>query len=328
MPLPATPLPTTPPPATSLPATPLILSSRLRIEGESTRHLERGAQHAAFVRIRPGVYLPRAEWDALDARRRHLAAMAAVAQTSRRRLVFSHESAAALHGIPLLGDWSASPHIVDHVERRRAALVGVVTHRVDLDEDLLVDIAGVEATSPLRTALDIAASRGFLAGVVALDHVLGRTFAVPRETAEALLERTRSRRGYRRARAALSVATGMAESPLESLSLAQCHLLGFPVPLQQVEYVVDGRRYRADFYFEGDDVIGEADGRWKYGPDDASPDLERRLLDEKDREDRLRSVVRGFARWNWLDALHGDGLRVRLLRAGVHPVRPGVRPVR
>lgn len=301
---------------------PLILSRRLRSEGESTRHLERGARLDDFVRIRPGAYLTAGEWSTLDPRGRHLVAMLAVAATSRRRLVFSGESAAALHGIPLLGGWSARPHIVDEVGRRRAALVGVVTHRLDLRDDEIVGVEGLLATSPLRTAFDIAAARGLLAGVVALDHVLGRSFGVERSRAAEWLDGARGRRGYRRMTASFSVATGLAESPLESLSLGQCHLLGLPAPRQQVEFTVDGRTYRADFHFEDADVIGEADGRSKYGPDAAGPPSgEQRLWQEKEREDALRSIVRGFARWSWDHALHGEGLRVRLERAGVHRKR-------
>ena len=108
---------------------------------------------------------------------------------------------------------------------------------------------------------------------------------------------------------------------IESLSLGQFHLLGFPVPRQQVEFVIDGRRYRVDFFFEEADAIGEADGRNKYGPDVAGPEPEARLWAEKDREDDLRSVVRGFARWGWDHALGGHVLAQRLKRAGVHPRR-------
>jgi hypothetical protein len=301
---------------------PLILSSRLRSHGESTRHVERGTRTGDFVRIRPGAYLTSGDWHSLAPRDRHLVAMAAVTATSRRTLLFCGESAAALHGIPLLGGWPGRPHLVDAVGHRRAALAGVVTHRIDLPDDDVVDAGGVLATSPLRTAFEIAASRGFLAGVVALDHVLRSGSGILRTDAEAWLARTRPFRGARRAEAALEVATGLAESPLESLSLGQLHLLGFPRPRQQVEFVIDGRTYRTDFHFEDADVIGEADGRSKYGPDltDARP-AEVQLWDEKEREDSLRSVVRGFARWSWDHALTGHEMARRLQRAGVFPVR-------
>jgi hypothetical protein len=306
-----------------MPATPsLILSAQLRTAGESTQHIERGARVGEFVRVRPGAYLTAAEWQTLSPRDRHFVAMRAVAATSRRRLLFCGESAAALHGIPLLGGWSDRPHIVDQVGHRRAALVGVATHRVDLPDEDLVDISGTLATSPLRTAFEIAATRGFLAGVVALDYVLGPTFRVPRADAEMWLQRARPFRGARRADTALGVATGLAETPLESLSLGQCHLLGFPPPHQQVEFTVDGRVFRTDFYFEEADVIGEADGRTKYGPDGfVGPSPEARLWAEKDREDSLRSIVRGFARWTWGHALGGHELARRLQRAGVSRVR-------
>jgi hypothetical protein len=300
----------------------LILSRRLRLQGDSPRHLERGVERGEFIRIRPGAYLPIAEWSVLDARQRHLASMSAVASTSRRRLLFSDESAAAVLGIPLLGGWGPHPHIIDVAGRRRAPLVGVVTHRRMLADAEIVRVDGVDTTSPLRTALDIAASRGLLAGVVALDHVLGPSFAVGRAEAEHLVARSAGARGFRRMQRALDVATGCAESPLESLSLARIHLLGFPSPRQQVEFIVDGSRYRADFYFEEADAIGEADGRSKYGPDASPPRMSGDTLwHEKQREDSLRSVVRGFARWNWTDALNGDGLAARLERAGVRRLR-------
>lgn len=300
---------------------PLILSAHLRTRGESSRHVERGARHGDFVRVRPGAYLPSTEWERLRPRERHLAAMAAVAQTSRRRLLFCDESAAALRGIPVLGGWSSRPHLVDHVGHRRAALVGVVTRCVELRDDEVVAVGGVLATSPLRTALDLAAARGFLAGVVAFDHVLGPVFGILRDEAVVRLAEMRPFRGVKRADAALSVATGLSESPLESLSLGQLHLLGFPAPRQQVGFTVDGRRYRADFHFEDDDVIGEADGRSKYGPDSDVPAAVEHLWAEKDREDALRSVTRGFARWRWDHALGGTILAQRLRRAGVRQVR-------
>jgi hypothetical protein len=306
--------------AVTLPS--LILSARLREQGESTQQIERGARRGDFVRIRPGAYLTADEWRSLTPRDRHLVAMAAVTETSRRKLLFCGESAAALHGIPLLGGWPNRPHLVDHVGHRRAALVGVVTHRLDVPEDDVVDLGGALATSPLRTAFEIAASRGFLAGVVALDHVLGPALGIARMDAEAWLARTRPFRGVRRADAALEIATGLAQTPLESLSLGQFHSLGFPPPRQQVEFTIDGRIYRADFHFEDADVIGEADGRSKYGPDlIGAPPPGARLWAEKEREDSLRMVVRGFARWTWDHALGGQELARRLQRAGVYPVR-------
>lgn len=299
----------------------LILSAQLRAQGESTQNVERGARAGSFVRVRPGAYLTAAEWLSLTPRERHLVAMQAVTETSRRKLLFCGESAAALHGIPLLGGWPSRPRLVDHPGRRHAALVGVVTRRLELADEDVVAVGGVLATSPLRTAFEIAATRGFLAGVVAVDHVLGAAFGIPRVDAEEWIAASRPFRGVKRAEAALSVATGLAETPLESLSLGQVHLLGFPRPRQQVEFVVDGRTFRSDFYFEDADAIGEADGRSKYGPDAVDgPPPEARLWAEKEREDILRTVVHGFARWTWDHALVGHELARRLRRAGVYPV--------
>lgn len=290
-----------------------IYSARLRAVGESTQHLERGAHTGQFVRIRPGAYFPAAEWASLDARSRHLVAMAAVAATSRRPIVFCERSAAAVHGIPVLGTWSTRPHIVDEVSRRRAALVGVVSHRTDLGDGDLVELGEVRVTSRVRTVLDIATSRGLADGVVAVDAILRDDPAAGEELRRRVAER-RPFPGVRRVDAVLALATGLAESPLESLSLARIHELGFPRPEQQVPFVIDGQLFRADFFWREAGIVGEADGRGKYSSAAA-------LVDEKDREDAIRSVVRGFARWGWADALDGQGLARRLTRAGLRARR-------
>lgn len=74
-------------------------------------------------------------------------------------------------------------------------------------------------------------------------------------------------------------------------------------------------RYRVDFYWPEFDVVGECDGRVKYG--NATD-----LWNEKRREDAIRPLVRRFVRWSWSDALQVTPLAALLARAGL-PIRPG-----
>lgn len=288
----------------------LILSRQLRLEGNSTLGLERGARTGVFVRVRPGAYLPTREWDVMDDRARHRVSMDAFALTSARPAIFAVESAAALHGIPIVGKWPAHPRVVSVAGYSRRTRVGIEARWRPVLDTEVVSIGGVRATSLARTALDIAAERDLVAGVVALDHII-HMGAARLEDLQAYVDAARPFAGVRKVDAALALATGAAETPLESLSIVRFAQLGFDRPTQQCEFLVDGELYRTDFCWEEVGVIGEADGRDKYG---AGAHV---LWNEKLREDALRSVTRGFARWSWAQAWAGEPMAVRLERAGL-----------
>ena len=284
----------------------LILSRSLRARGERTRALEVGARTGRFVRIRPGVYVPAAEWAAASAVDRHRAAMDALRATARVDPVFSHESAALIHGIPVVGPWPERPHTIAADLGHRGS-VGVSAHR-PRHPWTIGRVDGYLVTTPDCTAINLAAARGLAAGVASLDHVL----ASGATTAElvGLVAEWRPFHGARRVERALSIATGLAETPLESISLVPIASAGFEAPCQQHEIVARGRRYRLDFFWPDHGVVGEADGRGKYL---TSSDL----WMEKQREDALRSLGLGFARWGWDDALAGEPVVARLLEAGL-----------
>jgi hypothetical protein len=284
----------------------IIVTRRLRALGEQTRSLESGVRSGRFIRIRPGVYAISAEWHAADTQERHRAAMDALLATSARVPVFSHESAALLHGIPVIGGWPALPHVIAADLGHRSP-VGVIAHR-PRHPWTIAEVGGVVATTPDCTAINLAASRPLAAGVAAFDHVIAA--GVAQDALAATILEWRPFHGVRRALRALEIATGLAESPLESISLVPITLAGFEPPEQQVVIEARGRRYRLDFFWRRHGVVGEADGRGKYRtPDD--------LWEEKVREDALRSLGLGFARWGWDEALAGPPVVARLLEAGL-----------
>jgi hypothetical protein len=67
--------------------------------------------------------------------------------------------------------------------------------------------------------------------------------------------------------------------------------------------------------------VGEADGREKYGGAYGEPG--RAVYDEKQREDSIRRVVKGFARWSWADVRDPARLRRILVAAGLRPETVG-----
>lgn len=284
----------------------IIVARELRARGEQTRSLEHGARSGIFVRIRPGAYAVSAEWDAADPRDRHRAAMDALLATSARVPVFSHESAALVQGIPVIGSWPPVPHVIGADSGHRPP-VNVITHRPR--HPWLIGVAGdVMATTRECTAINLAASRSLAAGVAAFDHVIAA--GTPKDALAAMIDEWRPFHGVRKALRALEIATGLAETPLESISLVPIALAGFEPPEQQVVVVARGRRYRLDFFWRRHGVVGEADGRGKYR---TAADL----WDEKTREDAIRSLDLGFARWGWDEALAGPPVVARLHEAGL-----------
>ncbi|MEO5535519.1 MAG: hypothetical protein ABIR17_10355 [Pseudolysinimonas sp.] len=260
------------------------------------------------MRLRPGAYVDAREWLAGSERERHLLKVRAAARALTPRAVYSHESAAAVHGIPVLGGFPdvvrASYEGPNGMSRRE----GVRWTRACWDPGDVQQCAGLQVTSLRRTAVDIARAGSLAQGVAALDHVFAH--GVEHRGVTAWARRRRPFHGVAPLVRALEVARGLSESPLESLSLARIAELGFVLPTQQHELPADGGLFRVDFFWPEASVVGEADGRVKYATAD---DLWR----EKRREDGIRRLGFAVIRWSWSDAWTVSPLRDMLDQAGV-----------
>ena len=306
---------------------PLVTIADLLRSGGSPAELQRSARHGGVLRIRRGVYLSTSAWDELDAASRHRMRIAAAQAKARRPLVFSHESAALLSGMPIIGAWPDRAQVTAMPERGRRTRYELQWHDAQLAEFEIGEEDGYTVTGPLRTLVDLLASRSFVSGVVTLDHALHNIerYGVTKQALRAVVEDRRPFRNVRKVDAVVDFATGLADSVLESLSMVCFRDQGFPLPQQQREYhgLINGKQYWADFYWEEFDVIGEADGEAKY-TDPAflrGRTVERAVLDEKEREDELRAQCSGFVRWGWSDAWLGTPLAAKLARAGVKRAR-------
>lgn len=267
-------------------------------------------------RIRAGTYTVRAAWEALPPWDRYLVRVHAFA-LSRPDAVFSHESAAALLGLPLFGHPRAI-HLFDG-RRARSLTYGDVTVHTSADPRSPCTFAGICLTAVEDVVIDLARVLPPALGVAVADAAL-RMFGLEREV---LLHRSDAQRntfGVRRAHWALARATALSESAGESISRAVIEWCGFPAPALQMEHQIVGRTYRSDFCWPESKVIGEMDGWLKYSETDAAVAAEA-VRAEKRREDALRRRGWRIARWDYEGALGVDALRGALIAAGLHPVR-------
>jgi len=294
----------------------IALARELRASRGSAQALERGAARRELVRIAPGAYVSHREWLEAEESDRHRAIARAVQARASVPLVFSHESAAAFHGIPIIGEW---PDWATVTVRRgggdRSAAVRRV-HRSLAAEDVVTGPGGLRITSVERTVIDLAANRGTLSSVIACSHARHAGLSV--ERIDAAIARAGRMPGIRAVRAALRQSSEHSESPLETLVLIRCRDLGFAEPEQQrVMLGTDGVRYRVDFAWRDGAIVLEADGKLKYRSEPGRPTPFDVLWAEKRREDAIRGRGPVFVRASWEDAWHGDGLERLLVGAGV-----------
>jgi hypothetical protein len=133
-----------------------------------------------------------------------------------------------------------------------------------------------------------------------------------------VLERIGPRRRIASARRSVSLLDAASESYGESVSRVVVQEHGVPTPLPQV--LVHDRRgafvARVDFAWPALGVVGEFDGRVKYGRDLApDEDVAEVLWREKQREDLLRELGWLVVRWTWADLHHPQEWLARLARA-------------
>jgi hypothetical protein len=292
----------------------------MRRELGTTRPLERQATAGRMVRVRRGAYVEPEPWQESRPRVRHLLAVEAASRAARHQLVFSHESAAAIWRIPVVGDWPDAVHVVSGVHSRSSR--PVIRHAVTLDPAEVRRWGRYLVTDPARTALDLAGTRPFVAGLAAIDHVR-RHMGVTLEELERSVERRRPFRWARRTMRALECSSGLSDSALESVVIGRLIEHGFVVPEQQWEFVdSQGIWRRGDFRWvlpSGRVLAAEADGRDKYENPVllAGKSPAQVLWEEKQREDDIRAMCSAFTRVYWSDAMGATGLIRKLERLGV-----------
>lgn len=284
-------------------------------DAQDRRALARDREKQLVRRVRRGVYVRDADVGDLNLEQKHLVAVRALVASSDRELVLSHWSAAVLHDLDVLNERLGSVHVTFE-EAGSRGLERVSGHVFALRDEEVVEMRGLLVTGVGRTVVDIASSGSFADGVVVADSALRA--GVPRQVLELAVDLAGPRRAARRVAEVLAFADGDSGSAGESLSRVTMHAMGLHPELQRRHSDHRGFIGRSDFFFPEVEAAGEFDGRIKfldprYAPDGAGESLYR----EKVREDRMRAVTKGFARWGWAEARDARRLAPVLRAAGV-----------
>lgn len=300
-------------------------------EPVNDRRLRARVDSGVITRIAPGSYAETRLWRRLRPLARHAQRVWEAAARSRSDTVFSHWSAAALHGIDILGTWPAAMDVCIAAATGGRSSGTVRRHARDLAEVRTIGWQGHRVTVPLQTVVDLTAALPFVEAVAVADQALwARRVGGALVVCDALLAAAHSRtgRGSARATRAADFASPLADSVRESQSRVLISTMGFPAPELQARFVLaNGREAFTDFFWRDHAHIGEFDGAGKY----RDPALlhgrstEEVLLAEKDREDELRRQVRAFSRWR-LPALRSPQLLYDILHSAGLPTtkrRPG-----
>lgn len=233
--------------------------------------------------------------------------------------VLSHESAAAVQDIPYLRPARKDVHFTVDRTHGGGRRPGIHVHPRPLAADEIVEVDGMWVTSRARTVIDVAMTGDLIRGVAAIDAArfkprFPKPSAPPPVSLAVLtecLDRLGRRRGSATARRAVGMSVDCAESPGESWSRVLIHSWGLPAPRLQTPFDFGERRVFADF--EWGSLIGEFDGKGKYGTTDA----ERAAALEAEKERHALFVGAGFevVRWDWVDLLDDTRLRSKLTPA-------------
>jgi hypothetical protein len=175
------------------------------IEAVSGGALTRGTLRWNYSRLHPGIYLPN------DAEQTLFTRTYAAWLWTGRQAVIAGRAAAALHG----AQWVDANTPIELITRHGRRQAGIVVRQERHRPDELDRIAGMPVTSAARTALDLARHLPRNLAVAHLDALSAAT-GLTHDDAAAIADRYPGARGMRRARTALALMDGGAQSPKES----------------------------------------------------------------------------------------------------------------
>lgn len=302
--------------AARIPAGKQLWRTRELLEaGLNDRHIQALVRDKALERVRRGCFRivdkseePPSE-DTL--RRRQLEAhQHGILSTSKGRMVYSHTSAACLQELNL---WRVEQQI--HVTQEFAISAhghgfDVQSHRFALPQDQIVVIDGFRTTSVERTVVDCARILSHQRGLIVADHALGK--GADRSKITQILKSLAGHRGISRARDVMENASGLSESPGETLTRHFFISANLPMPVEQ--FVVQTRlgSHRLDFALPELKLAFEFDGKTKYFDYQPTSDA---LFQERRREKALTEMGWQFLRIEWADLFRETELKARVLAA-------------
>lgn len=300
----------------------LFRRSELRRLGVSDDQLAAAVASEQLTRLSRGVFMPTqppavAASAAGRQAKYRLECIAAVTSTRAGDAPLSHESAAALHGLPLLHPDLSVVHVVRGGRGGGSVRASRHRHAGAVPESEIVEVDGIRVTDLRRTALDLAQTGTFAQALTVVDGVLAR--GVSKESLHAAAA-DRTTTGIRVAQRAVAHGSGLSATVGESWSRAQMIDAALPLPQLQREYWLSGEQYFPDYDWDGL-LIGEFDGLVKYrGVLREGEKPHDTVIREKLREDRFREAGIAVVRWVWADLqrnLMVPRVRAALIRVGL-----------
>lgn len=271
----------------------VFLRREILEHGYDDEAIGRALRLKLWWRVRHGAYCSYDTWAGADELERHLIRARAVLRQQRGKVALSHVSSLIAQRVAV---WNVDLSRV-HITRLDGG-VGrttrdVVHHASRLRDTDVREAGGILMTRPAQAAMEAATVNPLESALVSADSALHQGLATPDELEDAY-RRMEGWPGSRPLRLVAALADGRAESPGETRTLHLCWKHGLPRPEQQFSvYDEDGTLIGiTDFAWPQHGVLGEFDGRQKYGrllrPDQDPADV---VFAEKRREDRLREVT-------------------------------------
>lgn len=274
----------------------------IRTDGVSVaerRRIHRAWKNNEYVRLSPGHFIPREDFDDLDGEGQAVARVVAYAGAAPTSVVVGR-SAARIWGFPVVDSGEQirreKVELASRTMRTRE-LKKVRYRRLGAPHDgavevLETDFGDIQVTDALTTALDLARWGTVQDAVWALDHgVQAELFSLADiRTRAAGMGRLK---GAGKIHGAARLASAGSESPRETDVKLLLHGMGLPAPWQQADiHSRDGEWLgRVDFFWPELGLIIEYDGRGKYLLDPADPDATRAREHRQGERYRVNGLV-------------------------------------
>ena len=181
-------------------------------------------------------------------------------------------------------------------------LSGCQVRRVSVDVEDVAHRHGLTLTSPVRTAVDIAARADLVDALITVDAALRG--GVASDDALQVARMLPLNRGRQMAIEAIQQGDPASESALESISRGRMLQVGLPLPLANVVLRVGNRWYRVDFLWAELGVVGECDGKGKYDDPALAPGV---IWREKRRHEQIEEWGFRIARWGYPEVATDPG---------------------
>lgn len=253
--------------STHWPDTVIASTSELARHGLGDRVLTQGVRAGKLIRVRRGAYIRTHDWRQRKPWDQDLLRIQAHHSSTGRMNVYSHTSAARLHGCSPW-DGGSSVHVTTPFTPAQASSGDDVTaHGGFLEPWEIVELQApwprpVRVTSLERTVVDCARTMDVERAVVIADQALRR--GADQQLLQDYVDSGRITRGVRRVRRVLEAMDARSESVGETRTRVLLDTLGIRGAALQLDVDTPLGRYRGDFGWKDRRVILEFDGRAKY----------------------------------------------------------------